>query len=360
MDKPQPNTEMSTMTKSKLLSIVALAASMCLLLAACGTSSEAVSKSEPKITIGYFSGGVGSPETIIGSDPSLASTVKARLSFKPITDGLDALSEMRAGAFDLVSEVGNPPVVSAVAGGTKLRVIWVQSYDGAGLIVHKGITSASQLKGATIGDLEGSSEDFELRGYLKEQGLTHSVTVLGFSSDAAAGAAWLAGKIKAAYVTIDIELELEKHGGHQLTTAEAIAKAGYPSLNVLVAEDSLIAKYPGAVQSYVCAELKATKILTTAPKSERTQRIRAAAKLQGVPPSAAVQATEQWPNIPVSQELRWFGPKASSSASPIVKAYELTASFLKSEGVLRSPPSDAVLSGLPDPTFARAAVAGKC
>lgn len=345
-----------------------VATSMSLLLAACGAggSSNASSGasgsggSKPSITIGYFSGGVGAPETIIGSDPTLQSAVGAKLSFKPITAGLQALSEMRAGAFGMVSEVGNPPVVSSVAGGTRLRVIWVQSFDGAGLIVHPSVVSASQLKGATIGDLEGSSEDFELRGYLKEQGLTHSVTVLGFPSDAAAGAAWISGKIAAAYVTVDVEQELEARGGHQITTAAAIAKRGFPSLNVLVAADSLIAKYPAAIQSYVCAELKATDILTTAPIAERNQRIRAAAKLQGVPPNEAVKATEQWPNIPVSQERSWFEPTGSSKTSPIVQAYQETGSFLRAQGVLSTPPSDAALASLPDPTFAMAALSGKC
>ncbi len=341
---------------------VAAAGSAAAGLVACGstTSSTSSSSSKPTITIGYFSGGVGAPETIIGSDPKLASTVKANLHFTPITAGLAALSEMRSGAFDMVSEVGNPPVVSAVAGGTSLRVIWVQSFDGAALMVHSGITSPSQLAGKTIADLEGSSEDFELRGYLQENGLTSKTTVLGFPSDAAAGAAWLSGKVPAAYVTIDVADQLMSHGGHMMTTAAKIATAGYPSLNVLVASNSLIAKDPAAVQSYVCAELQATNILTTGSAATRAKFIGAAAKLQGVPVAEAVSATEQWPNIPVAQEKSWLVPAAGQTISPVTKAYELTASFLKTQGTLASPPSDATLSGLTDSTFALNALAGKC
>lgn len=333
-------------------------------LASCGsaaqtTSSTATPAPKPPINIGYFSGGVGAPETIIGSDPALASSVSAKLHFTPITAGLAALSEMRAGAFDMVSEVGNPPVVSAVAGGTNLRVIWVQSYDGAALIVHSGITKASQLSGSTIGDLEGSSEDFELRGYLKETNMTSKTTVLGFPSDAAAGAAWLSGKIQAAYVTIDVADELLAHGGHSITTAAAIAKQGYPSLNVLVAGQSLITAHPQAVQSYICAEMKATNILTTGSAEAKKKAITAAAKLQGVPPAEAVTATEQWPNIPVSQERSWLTAPPGGQ-NPVTKAYELTAAFLKAQGTLANPPSNQVLSGLVDPTFALNALAGKC
>lgn len=334
------------------------------LLAACGSSSSgssgAGSGPEPTVKIGYFSGGVGAPETIIGSDPALEKTIPAKLKFTPITAGITALSEMRGGAFDLVSEVGNPPVVSSVAGGTKLRVIWAQSFDGAGLIVHSGVSGPSQLKGDTIGDLEGSSEDFELRGYLKEHNLTSSVKVVGFPSDAAAGAAWISGHIQAAYVTIDVELQLEGKGGHQITTASQIAKDGYPSLNVLVASDSLISQHPAAVQGYVCAELKATNILTSAPKSTKDQRISAGAKMQGVPPSEAITATEQWPNIPVSQEKSWLVAAAGQSANPVVKAFDLTATFLKGEGTLASPPSPQTISGLVDSKFAVNALDGKC
>jgi taurine transport system substrate-binding protein len=337
------------------LAIVACAS----LLAACG-SSAAGTGSKPSVTVGYFSGGVGAPETIIGSNSKLESSISAKLSFKPITAGLQALSEMRSGAFGIVSEVGNPPVVSSVAGGTQLRVIWVQSFDGAGLIVHSNVTSPSQLKGDTIGDLEGSSEDFELRGYLQENGLTSQVKVVGFPSDAAAGAAWQSGHLQAAYVTEDVEDELMARGGHQLVDASQIAKAGFPSLNVLVAGTSLIKNNPAAVQSYVCAEMKATNVLTTGSKSARAKAIAAGAKLQGVPVSEAITATEKWPNIPVSQEKSWLLPAAGQSVNPVTKAYELTARFLKSQGVLASPPSDQTLAGLTDDTFALKALSGKC
>lgn len=331
------------------------------LLAACGSSAQSGSGgSKPSVTVGYFSGGVGAPETIIGSDSKLQDSISAKLSFKPITAGLQALSEMRSGAFGVVSEVGNPPVVSSVAGGTKLRVIWVQSFDGAGLIVHSSVSSPGQLKGFTIGDLQGSSEDFELRGYLKENGLTGKVKVLGFPSDAAAGAAWQSGHLQAAYVTEDVEDELIGKGGHEMVNASQIAKAGYPSLNVLVAADSLIQDNPAAVQSYVCAELKATNLLTTSPKAARDKAIAAGAKLQGVPVNEAITATEKWPNIPVSQEKSWLVPAAGQTDNPITKAYELTARFLKSQGVLASPPSDQTLAGLTDAKFALNALNGKC
>lgn len=131
---------------------------------------------------------------------------------------------------------------------------------------------------------------FELRGYLKETNTTSKTTVLGFPSDAAAGAEWLSGKIQAAYVTIDVADELLPHGGHAITTAAAIAKQGYPS-ECSSGEQSLITSHPQAVQSYVCAEMKATNIHTTRSAAAKKKAITAAAKLYGVPPAEADTAT---------------------------------------------------------------------
>jgi hypothetical protein len=105
--------------------------------------------------------------------------------------------------------------------------------------------------------------------------------------------------------------------------------------------------------------MKATNILTSAPQATKKARISAGAKLQGVPVNEAVTATEQWPNIPVSQEKSWL-VSAGTQANPITKAYVLTANFLKNLGVLASPPSDQDLAGIVDAKFALNALAGKC
>src|SRR5947207_3252382 len=112
---------MQVMRKPMIALVIVACASV---LAACGSSGGSSSGSKPNVTVGYFSGGVGAPETIIGSDQTLQKGISAQLKFTPITAGLAALSEMRAGAFGIVSEVGNPPVVSSTAGATKLKVIW--------------------------------------------------------------------------------------------------------------------------------------------------------------------------------------------------------------------------------------------
>jgi taurine transport system substrate-binding protein len=308
------------------------------------------------LSVGYFTGLVAEPETVIGSVPSLQAQTGAKIKWVPITAGATALAEMRAGAFDLVAGVGNPPTVAAIANRTPIDVIWAQSFDADSLMVAKSITSPSQLKGKTVGDIEGSSEDYELRGWLAVQHLTGKVTVLGFAGEQAATAAYLAGKIGGAYVEGALEEQLAAKGAHALTNAKQIANLGYPSLDVLVATESDIKNAPATVQKYVCAEVAATKDLF-GPNNKTY--FTDSAKLLGVPASQAVSATAAYLPyyIPLSQELHWL---SGGSGSPILSSYEKTATFDKQQGRIQSIPSDATLAAHINDTFAKNALAGKC
>ena len=162
---------------SRVFGIAALVA-----LTAAGSASAQTA--EPTISWGYFQGGVTSPGAIIGSQPSLEQSIPAHIKFVQINSGVAALAAMRAGSFDVVEGVGNPPVVSALAARTPLMVVFAESYDGAGLYVNtKVIHQTSDLAGQSIGDLVGSSEDYELQGYLKKNGLIDKVKVVPFASD---------------------------------------------------------------------------------------------------------------------------------------------------------------------------------
>jgi NitT/TauT family transport system substrate-binding protein len=306
--------------------------------------------------VGYFTGLVAEPETVIGSVPSLQTQTGSKIKWVPITAGATALAEMRAGAFDLVAGVGNPPTVAAVANGTPIDVIWAQSFDADSLLVPKSITSGSQLKGKTIGDLEGSSEDYELRGWLTTQHLTGKVNVLGFASEQAATAAYIAGKISGAYVEGALEEQLVAKGAHALTNAKQIANLGYPSLDVLVATQSVIKNAPATVQKYVCAEVAATKDLF-GPNNKTY--FSDSAKLLGVPANQAVSATSAYLPyyIPINQELHWL---SGGSGSPILASYEKTATFDKQQGRIQSVPSSATLAAHINDTFAKNALAGRC
>jgi len=313
--------------------------------------------STPGLTIAYGQGNVVSSDGIIASEPSLAKTIPATLKFVPFDAGVTAIAEMRSGSLQAISGVGNPPVVGAIGTKTGVSVVMAQSFDADALIVPKSITAASQLAGKSIGVLVGSSEDYEVRGWLAKENLTSSVKVVGFPSEQAASAAYLGGSVDAAYVQAGPEAQLIAKGGHPIIDAEQIAKLGIPGLNVVAVADSLIKSNPDAVQKYVCAEVQATRLMT-GPQADKY--LTQSAKVQGVPGNLIVQATKAFPFIPLNQQLHWLGSAKGDTSSPIVQAYVQTGRFLVGQGRLTAAPTAAAIAAHVDPTFMKKALAGGC
>ena len=318
-----------------------------------GSSGTAI----PGFTIAYGQGTVANSDSIIASEPALAKTIPAHLNFVPFDAGVTAIAEMRSGSLQAISGVGNPPVVGAIGTRTGVDVVIAQSFDADALIVPTSIHAPAQLAGKSVGVLVGSSEDYELRGWLALEHLTSSVKVVGFASEQAAAAAYLGGSVTAAYVQAGPEAQLTAKGGHPLIDAEQIAKLGIPGLNVVAVADSLVKSDPALVQKYVCAEVQATRQFT-GPQAARY--LTQSAKVQGVPGNLIVQATRAYPFIPLSQQLYWLGSAPGDASSPIVKAYVQTGQFLVGQGRLPSAPSAAVIAAHVDPAFVKKALAGDC
>ena len=318
-----------------------------------GSSGTAI----PGFTIAYGQGTVANSDSIIASEPSLAKTIPAHVHFVPFDAGVTAIAEMRSGSLQAISGVGNPPVVGAIGTHTGVNVVIAQSFDADALIVPKPIHTAAQLAGKSVGVLVGSSEDYELRGWLGLEHLTSSVKVVGFASEQAAAAAYLGGSVAAAYVQAGPEAQLIAKGGHPLIDAEQIARLGIPGLNVVAVADNLVRSDPALVQKYVCAEVQATRQFT-GPQADKY--LAQSAKVQGVPGNLIVPATKGYPFIPLSQQLHWLGSAPGDTSSPIVRAYVQTGRFLVGQGRLPSAPSAAVIAAHVDPTFVKKALAGDC
>ena len=310
----------------------------------------------PSFVVAYGQGNVASADSIIQTQTSISSAIKAKLKFVPFNAGVTAIAELRSGALQAISGVGNPPVVGAIGNGTDVVVVIAQSFDADALIVPADITSPAQLAGKSVGVLVGSSEDFELRGWLKLQGLTDSVKVVGFASEQAVAAAYLAGSVQAGYVQAGPEAQLVAKGGHAIIDAQAIAKLGIPGLNVVAVDKTVIDSHPDVVQQYVCAEVAATRAFT-GPNADKY--LAESAKAQGVPGNLIVQATKNFPFIPLDQQLHWLGAPGDVN-SPIVQAYAQTAQFLLGQGRIKSVPSATALAQHVDSSFVQKALSGGC
>jgi len=343
----------------KMLALLAAAGLAVPALAACGSSASGASGSGSTIGIGYFQSATIGPEVLVAGNPALAGKIDGTIKLTPIDSGVAGLAELRGGAFPFVSGVGNPPVVGAIAQNTDLKVIYAEYFDAAQLIVPASVTTNADLAGKTVGDLQGSSEDFEIRGWLTKQGLADKVKVVGFPSEAAVAAAYKAKKIDAAYVEVAQALDLTKNaGGRQVVTAEQIAKLGYPSLNVLAVTGAFAKAHPAVVQQVVCQVMRAQAI-STGPQAD--EYITRAAKLVGAPSDQAIAATKVIPFVPAAEELSWFKPSGGSVADgQIAKAYALTGKFLVDQGrTTTAPTADQIASHL-DSSYVEKAIADGC
>ena len=348
-------------TQGGILPRLAMAAGALGLLGAGGALSPARAAGQATVTWGYFQGGISSPGAVIATQKSLEAMIPAKLKFIQINSGVAALAAMRAGSFDVVEGVGNPPVVGALAAHTPLVVVFAESYDGAALYVNsKVIKKPADLAGQKIGDLVGSSEDYELKGYLKHVGMENKVTVVPFSSQSAAAAAFLAGNLNAVYVDFGSAVPMMKRPTTKMwTTAADIAQLGYPSMNVLVVSKKIVQQEPKLVQKIVCAVSAASDDMVG---PQRAKYFATSAAILGVPADVAVKGSEQWPELTLKDQAEWFGaPGTKIIDSKIVQqAYVKSAAFLKKSGAVLTVPSAATIADAVDPSFVRAASNGAC
>lgn len=321
-----------------------------------GSLAPPSSALKTRLSVGYFQGAIAQPETVMGSVAAAAANAGAKIKLVPMPSGVAGLAAMRAGALDFAAGVGGPPTVAAIADGTAVDVVWVQDTGSDALLVRERIGSAQDLVGRTVGDLEGSAPDYELRGWLAAQGLTNKVHVVGFASEPAAAAAYLGGHITGAYVSGALVVELKSKGAHVLTDFAAIAKLGFSSAYVLAVTEADVVRYPRTVQKYVCAELAATNDLLG--PNNRTY-FADSAKLMGVPVAQAITGSlNALPSyVRPNQELHWL---SGGVGSPLVASYLKVASFDHAQGTIVKVPSAEALAAHIDPSFARAALAGKC
>jgi ABC-type taurine transport system substrate-binding protein len=314
----------------------------------------------PGFTIAVSQGTVASPDSIILSQPSLEKIIPAHVHTVPFDAGVTAIAEMKSGSIQAISGVGNPPATAAIGINTGVTVVMGWGFDDDQLLVPKSISSPGQLAGKSVGVLVGSSEDYELLGYLALEHLTGKVKVVSFASEPAAGAAALSGAIDAAYVYGAPAADLLARGDHSLVNAEQIAKLGIPGLDVIAVASNLIKSDPTLVQDYVCAEVQGSRDMTG---PQAAKYLTASAKVQGVSASQAatiVAATKGYPFIPPSQQLFWLGSALHDPNSRIVKAYQQTGTFLVSQGRLTSAPSAAQIAQHIDITFIKKALSGGC
>jgi len=235
-----------------------------LLLAACSsstpsskpsTSKSSTSTSNVAVTIGYENNGAD-PSMVTVHNGYFQKELGSNVSLKLFTSGPTALSAIASGALQFMCGIGLPPVISAIARGVPLVVVWNQERytTDAGIVVKtsSGITSLAGLAGKTIGIDTGSESSFELPSLLAQKGVALSSVHQLNMTPPEMESAWQTGQIQAAIVWDPAFDYLIAHGGTVLAT-DASLPADATSYNICVANTSFTSAHPAAAVDFVKA-----------------------------------------------------------------------------------------------------------
>jgi len=320
----------------------------------------AVAQDKPSIIVTYWQQATALPETILATQPSLQATIPATITYRPITSGPAALAAMKAGAYDFVGGVGNPPVLSAIANQTNMKIIWAQYYDLAGFAVQKDIQVPNGLIGKDLAQQVGSSEAFSFYGWLKNRGLIGKVKLVNMIPQAML-AAFKSGAIAGGFVSEPFPTMMVSGHGKMVVTSAEMAKEGYPGINVIAANADLIKSHPEVVQAYVCALAKA-ETMVKGPNAVDVLN-KAGAFSGGVPNSdEVVKLGADWPYWPLSDEMgpQGLGTVDNPSSGIVAQVLYKTGLWMKDQGKIQNPPSQEAVANFIDASFAQNVIDKKC
>ncbi len=325
-----------------------------------GSKTGGTGASKPKIVVSYWQQPTPLPETILATQKSLQAKVPAKLDFRSIDSGPAALAALSSGALSIVGGVGNPPVVAAIAKHTNMKVVWAQYYDFAGLAVRNSLKSPQDMAGRTFGTQIGSSEDFSFHGWLKANGLDGKVKLVDMQPNAML-AAYKTGGIDGGWVSEPYPHLMASAGGHIVTTSADMVQSGYPGVNGIAVNGTLIKKHPDVVQAYVCAISQAASMVKGA---NATQVLNTAGDYAGGKPNTpeVVKLGADWPYWPTAEEIgaKGLGTTSDPGSGLYAKVLVKTGQFLEQMGKIPAAPSAQDIAAAIDPAFADKAATGGC
>ena len=307
-----------------------------LALAACSSSAgptASASETPVAVRVGYFPN-VTHGAALVG----VASGIFAR-DLAP--DHLDASQTFNAGpaetqallsgAIDVAFIGPSPSITAFVQSHGAVQVVAGAASGGAGLVVKSSITSASQLKGATLATPQlGNTQDVALRYWLKQQGYTTDLQGGGDvhvkpQSNSQTVTTFKTGAIDGAWVPEPYVSQLVAAGGHEL-----------------VNEDSL---WPG--QKFVTTDvLVRTAFLTAHPATVKrllTGLVDTISLIESNPTQAQADAGQQLRSLGAPLTTSVLGAAwgdLTFTTDPLVSSFQAEAAHAVAVGLLSAPKLD--------------------
>ncbi|WP_051189405.1 taurine ABC transporter substrate-binding protein [Alicyclobacillus acidoterrestris] len=290
------------------------------------------------------------PEMVAIAENFFPKYMHAKVKWKLFPSGPAALAALDSGSLQFMTEIGNPPVVSAIAQGVPLQVIWAQERNttSEGLAVKQGsgIQTLKDLKGKTVALVLGSSSSFEFDTALKAAGVSpSSVHILNMSPPSIV-AAWNTGQIQAAYTWDPFFTSLVQNHGKALMYDQTISN------NAPVFALSVVnSKWASTHQSLVDGFIEAQEAGVSFYEKHKTQAIADMAKEAGISTAAAKQELAgneiDTPSMQLSQDALGVGSAVSTSL--VTKSLNSAAQYLYASNTIQEIPSN--LADYVNPTY---------
>ena len=228
---------------------------------------------------------VGLKEGFFAKALGSAGTLKATA----FSTGTEETTALLAGQLD-VAYVGPNPAINAwqKSGGSAIKIISGAATGGASVVVAKGITSASQLKGQSLATPSlGNTQDVAVRYWLKQQGLTTSATGGGdvaikpTTPNSAAVLEFKSGQIAGGSEPSPYDVEMVQDGGKVL-----LSEPG--TTTVLMVTQSFLSAHPAVVNDLLKANLDALNYIKSDPSGAQAAANAELAASTGKPLKSAV------------------------------------------------------------------------
>ena len=274
-----------------------------LLLAGCSSSSSSTASSggstttsdAPPVTVRLgFLTNVTHASALVGlKEGFFAKALGSAGTLQPtaFSTGTEETTALLAGQLD-AAYVGPNPAINAwqKSGGTAIKIISGAATGGASVVVAKGITSASQLRGKTLATPSlGNTQDVALRSWLKQNGLTTTATgggdvfVKPTTPNSAAVLEFKSGQIAGGSEPAPYDVEMVKDGGTVLYTEPGVT-------TLLVVAQSFLSAHPAVVADLVKAQIQANDFIKSNPAAAEADVNAELASYTGKPLKASIIA----------------------------------------------------------------------
>jgi NitT/TauT family transport system substrate-binding protein len=263
--------------------------------AAGGSSSPAAASSSAAaapvtVRLGYLANITHAPALIAVKNGYFAKNLGANtLKTTVFSTGTQETTAILAGQLD-AAYVGPNPAINAFqkSNGSAIKIVSGVATGGASVVVKSSVTSAAQLKGASLATPSlGNTQDVFLRYWLKQNGIATTTTGGGdatikpTSPNSASVLEFKSGQIAGASEPSPYDVQIVQEGGKVLLSEPGVT-------TILVVTQSFLSAHPDIVADLLKANEQALDYIKSDPSGAATAANDQLAAYTGKPLKSAV------------------------------------------------------------------------